>query len=85
MDEVDGLRVDRIVLKVGDLVKHRPEGSFEGVGKQLFEDWGWLPDFDSGVILEVTKDKACVFYTDINLNPQPTDIRWFPTNELKRI
>ena len=85
MDQGNGPRVNRVVLKTGDLVKHNPEGSYEGASKEIFEDWGWVPDFDSGVILEVAKDKACVFYTDINLNPQPTDINWYPMNELKRI
>ena len=70
-------------MKVGDLVRHSPEGSVEGVTKSVFEDWGWVPDFCAGIILDVEKDKACIFYTDMNLTPQPAVIDWYPLNELE--
>lgn len=72
-------------MKVGDLVKHSPEGSVEGITEDIFEDWGWMPDFCAGIILDMEEDRARIFYIDVNMSPQPPVINWFPLNELKAI
>lgn len=68
-------------MKVGDIVKHDPAGSF----KAILEDWGWVPDFKTGVVVEIEKKEALVYYIDDNLKTPVHDIRWFPLDQLKEI
>ncbi len=75
---------DRIRLKVGNLVAHDPRDDSDGV-KELFEDWGWMPDFESGIILEINDDYALVYFADINLKAACFDIGWYKMLELKEL
>lgn len=68
-------------MKPGDIVKHDPTGNL----KVILEDWGWVPDFKTGVIVEVKDEEALVYYIDDNLKTPTQDIRWFPLEQLKEI
>lgn len=74
-------------MKVGDLVRHEPRENAEGAIKKIFEDWGWMPDFSSGVILEIKEndggDYAKVYYMDINLAEPSPSVDWYPLGQLR--
>lgn len=82
MDIVNGLGVDRVILKVGDLVKHVPileESS--GLNNVLLEDWGWLPDFEYGLIMDVQENLFLVYH----FSSLGIDICWYPNGQLSRV
>ena len=82
MDQIDGPRVDRVLLKIGDLVKHVPtlEDS-SGLKNVLLEDWGWLPDFEYGLVMDV-QEKLFLVYHFSSLG---NEICWYPNDQLSRV
>ena len=72
-------------MKVGDLVRHEPKGFAESELNKVFEDWGWMPDFSCGVILEVRDESAQVHYIDNNVSPPQPGNGWYRLVELRFI
>tara|TARA_Y100001938_G_C8079088_1_gene427970 strand:- start:1701 stop:1925 length:225 start_codon:yes stop_codon:yes gene_type:complete len=70
-------------------VSHEPKGEAKGTLKKIFEDWGWMPDFSSGVIMEIEeKDDetyAKVYYIDTNLKKPSPSIDWYPLRQLRSL
>ena len=79
MDQICGSRVDRVVLKTGDLVRHVPTAkTASGLSDILLKDWGWLPDFEYGVVLDVQENLHLVYHFS-SLGPE---VCWYPSNQL---
>ena len=72
-------------MKAGDLVKHDPAGKASGELKHIFEDWGWMPDFSSGIILEVRGDHALVHCLDDNVSSPYFKTEWYELSQLRSL
>lgn len=51
--------------------------------KKIVEEWGWMPDFSMGLILEVNLLSAQVYYLDDNLRTPAEEIGWYPMDQLE--
>lgn len=66
-------------MKVGDLVRHNPEGSaVENILQKLSGD-EFVPDFSLGVVVESKNRRMRVF------SHQLRDVFWYSISELKKI
>jgi hypothetical protein len=89
MDQVNRPRVDRSILRVGDLVRHDTKEKADGTLKEIFEDWGWMPDFSIGIVMDIKENDggnyAKVYYMDINSKDPAPSIDWYPLVQLRNL
>ena len=72
-------------MRAGDLVKHDPTGGAQTSLKDIFEDWGWMPDFCHGIILEIKGDHALVHCLDNNTTVPYLKTDWYEISHLRHI
>lgn len=72
-------------MKVGDLVRHDPEGDLDDSMKEVIEGSGWMPDFSVGVIIDVEDNYLLVYCLDDNMSDGHHDARWYQQKEIRKL